>query len=71
MPTQDRVGREQGSDLRECLAPENLSFDRQSSALVIGQQDSLVADVLYQDSALCFEIFDPLLLFSIDSSWQE
>ena len=39
---------EQRANLCELLAAENLSFDGHATTLVIGQQDSLVADVLHQ-----------------------
>ena len=60
-----RVRCEQGSDLGELFAAQEFSFDGQVAALVIGEQDSPFTELLYQDSALGFEIVDPSLLLSV------
>ena len=65
MPSQDRVGREQGADLGELFASQDLAFDGQAATLVIGQQNSPFTERLYQDSTLVFEIVDPLLLLLV------
>ena len=71
MPVEDCVWREQRSNLGERLAPNGLSFHSYSSALVIGQQDSLVAELLFQDSQLCFQTFDFLLLLAINPTGKD
>ena len=71
MPVQRRCqcrdvnGSEQGADLGALLSTEDLSVRSDALELILGQQDSLVAELPVQDSQLCFEILKSQLLLSI------
>ena len=48
MPTQNRVGRNNGRKLRQGFAAEDLPFHRKSTALVIIEQNAFLAHFLLQ-----------------------
>jgi len=50
----------------ESLAAKGLSFDSQSPALVIGKQDTILANVLFEHCYFGLQVLDSLLLLSID-----
>ena len=52
MPPEDCVRREQGPNLLEFLAAKELAFDCQATTLIIGQQDSLVVELLFENGVL-------------------
>lgn len=60
MPTQDRVRCEQRADFRESLPAEDLAFDRQSTSLIVIQQDPLLA-------VRFLEQFENLILNNLDA----
>ena len=66
MPTQNRIGREKRAELLKSLAAEDLSFDRQSAALVIVQQEAFLAQFLSKDLVFGSQVFDEFLLFTVD-----
>ena len=66
MPSQDRVRREQDADLGELFASQNLAFDGQSKSLVIGQQDSLLAELLFENGILGAKVLNRFMSLSID-----
>ncbi|WP_146397224.1 hypothetical protein [Planctomycetes bacterium CA13] len=49
MPTEDCIQREEGANLAQCLSAENLALDRQATMLVIGQNDSILFEFLFED----------------------
>jgi hypothetical protein len=52
VPAQDRIRRDDSGDLPEHLAPEDLPFDSQASALVVVEPDALLAVRFSQDLIL-------------------
>ena len=68
MPAKDGVRRKQSAALFKLLAAEHLPFDGQSAALVIVEQDAFLAKSLFENSVLGAQIFNHLLLFSIDTA---
>ena len=71
MPSQNSVRCEQGSDLLELFAAKELAFDCQSTSLVIGQQDSLLAELLFKNGILGAKVLNDVLLLSIDPTGQD
>ncbi len=70
IPTQDRVGREQGANLFQPFATEDLALDRNSTPLVIAEQDTLLANFLFEHLVLGPQILDCLLLLTVDPGCQ-
>lgn len=68
MPPSDRVECEQNFNLRQLIACEELAFDCQSTSLVIGQQDPLPSEFLFENDILGAKLLDDFLLLSIDPS---
>ena len=68
MPAEDGVRIAQRPELLQQLAPDRLALGRQAALLLIGQQKSLAANVLTQDSVLLLEILDDLLLPAVHPS---
>lgn len=66
MPTQDRVRCEQGAEFLQPFAAEDLTLHRESSTLVIAQQDSLLAELFLEHLIFGSQILDHLLLLAID-----
>ena len=71
MPAQDRVRRDDGTDLSEHLAAEDLALDRQASPLVVGEPDAFLAVRFLQDLILGAQILDDLLLLPIDPAGED
>ena len=71
VPTQDRVRRKQRADLLEPLSSKDLALDGQSTPLIVVEQNPLLAKLLFQDLVFGPEVFDPLLLFSMNSTGQD
>ena len=70
MPTQDRVGREQCADLLQPLPTENLALDRQSTPLVVAEQDAFLAQLFFEHLVLGPQVLDYLLLLPVDPACQ-
>ncbi len=71
MPAQDRVGRKQGTDLGEAFSTQDLPFDCQARALIVVQENPLFAQFLFQDLIFAAQVFDQLLLLSMDPGRQD
>ena len=48
MPTQDRIRSEQRAEQFELPASKNLSFNGESSPLVVTEQDAFLAELLFK-----------------------
>ena len=60
MPGQNRVGRDDRSDLPQHLPPERLPFRGQPAALVVSQAHSAATglDLLFEDAILVNQVLD-------------
>lgn len=61
MPAQDRVGREQRARFLEQFSAKLHSPCGQSTTLVVGEQDSIFAKLLFEALVFCAEILDDML----------
>jgi hypothetical protein len=52
MPPWNRIRSDDGGQLIEHFPPEDLTFDSQPPALVVVEQDSLLSELLFEDSIL-------------------
>ena len=66
MTPQDRVGRKERAEFSKQLASEYFAFNRQSTALIIVEQDSSLAEFLLENSILSHQILDDFLLLAVD-----
>jgi hypothetical protein len=66
VPTQDRVRRHDGRHLSQNLATESLAFRREAAALVVSQPDTPPPQLLPKGAVLLYEVFDHVLLVTID-----
>ena len=66
MPTQNRVGGYNGSQLRHRFAAQSLALDGQYPALVIGQEDAFPSHLVHQGLDLGVLELDDLLLPPVD-----
>jgi len=66
VPAQDGVGSEEGADFRQELAAEDFAFDGESAALIIVEQDTARAELLFEDLVLGAEEVDHFLLAVVD-----
>ena len=66
MPTENRIGREQGADLFESLATEDLALNCQSTSLVVVEQDAFRAVRFPKNPVLGAKVLDRFLLLSVD-----
>ena len=71
VPPQDRIRREQRADFFESLATEDLAFDRQSTPLIIVQQDAFLAELLFEDLVFGSQVFNHFLLLAIDPTSED
>ena len=71
MPTQDRIGCEQRADFFEPFASEDLTLDGQPSPLIVVEQNSLLAELLYQHLVFGSQVLDCRLLLPIDPRCQD
>src|SRR5271166_5290274 len=70
MPAQDRVGRNQGGNLLECLAAQHLASDGESPTLVIVEHDAFLAELFLQDLVFGSQVVDHGLLPVVDPAGQ-
>jgi hypothetical protein len=70
VPAQDCVGCEQRADFFQSLAPQNLALHRQTTSLVVVQQDAFLAEFLFQNLVLGSEVFDDFLLLTVHPAGQ-
>jgi hypothetical protein len=66
MPTQDRVGCEQSTNLFEQLTTQDFTTDGQPASLIIVEQDSLFAQLFFKDLILDSQVVDRFLLLPIN-----
>src|SRR5436190_21371522 len=66
MPAQDGVGGEKSADLSQELAAKDFTFDGQTAALVVVQQDPVFAEFLSEHLVLGPEVINDLLLLLVD-----
>jgi hypothetical protein len=71
MPAQDRFGPHNGGDFLQCLATRYLSYDGQTPALVITEQDPFLAKLLIEHPILSSQILDYILLVAIDPTGED
>jgi hypothetical protein len=71
MPPENRIRSDDGGQLLEPFPPEDLTFDSQPPALVVVEQDSLLSELLFEDSILGQEALDSVLLSAIDPSGKD
>ncbi len=62
MPTQNRIGCDQRADFTEMLTPQRFSRDGQAASLVVREPQPFLAVQFFEDSIMCPEVFDELLL---------
>jgi hypothetical protein len=68
VPTKDGVGSDERSDFGEGASPNGFAADRESPTLIVGQPESLAAELLPENSVLLSEIFDDGVLLATDPS---
>ena len=66
VPSHDRIGCNNGSDLAQNPVADGFASHRQSASLVIGEAKALLSDLLLQDTILLLEVVDYALLISVD-----
>jgi len=71
VPTQNRVGGYNGSQLRHRFAAQSLALDGQYPALVIGQDNPFAAHLLYQRLDLGVLELDDFLLLTVYPAGQD
>ena len=65
MPAQDCVRCEQRAKLPQSFSAQDLAFDSQPSSLVVGQQDTLWDQLLFEYLNLRTKVLDHFLLLAI------
>ena len=65
LPAEDRIRSDDGGQLLEHLAPEDLAFDGQAPALVVVKEDSFFPEPLSEDPVLRKQVLDGVLLSAI------
>ncbi len=65
MPDENRVGCDDGGDLGEQPAAEHLALRGEPAALVVGQPESLAAELLLEHAVLFDEVIDDLGLAAV------
>jgi hypothetical protein len=71
MPPENRIRSHDGGQLLEHLPPEDLAFDGQAPPLVVVEQDSVLSELLSEDPILRQEVFDGVLLSTIDPAGED
>ncbi len=71
VPAQDGVRRYQRADLGKKLAAKDLGFDSQPSALVVVEEDAMVAELFAEDLVFSAQVVDDLLLLAIDPACED
>ena len=71
MPPEQRIRSHDAGQLLEHLPPEDFAFDSQPLALVVAEQDSFLSELLSEDSILCQEILDGVLLTAVDPAGED
>jgi hypothetical protein len=71
VPAQQRVRRNQRPDLAQELAAQDFAFDGQAPALVVAEQDPMLAEFLFQDLIFGAEVVDDLLLLAVHPAGED
>jgi hypothetical protein len=71
VPSEKSIWRHQGLDLREAFPDDLFGLHRESSTLLISEAEPLPAELLPQGSIFRLDIFDHVLLVSIDPASEE
>jgi hypothetical protein len=71
VPAKNRLWSHDSGHLLEHLPPEHLTFDRQTTSLVVIEQDALFAELLSEYTILSSKVFDDFLLSMIDSASED
>ena len=66
MPFQNRVRCEQRAEFLQPFAAEDLPLHRESSTLVIVEQDSFLSKLLLENSVFGSQLFDHFLLLAVE-----
>ena len=70
MPTKDGVGSNERSNFGESPSPDGLAPNGKSSALMVGQSESLTTELLFENSVLFAEKFNNRILLPGDPAAQ-
>ena len=71
VPTKQSIGCHQGPDFQKAFSTDRYGLNRESAALSIGESQSLSAQLLTQRSVFLLEIFNHILLVSIDPARED
>jgi hypothetical protein len=71
MPTQNRIRSHDAGQFVEHLPAEDLAFDSQPPALVVVEQDSVLSELLSENSILRQEVLNGVLLSAVDPAGQD
>jgi hypothetical protein len=71
MPPQNPLRSDDGGQPLEHFPPEDLTFYSQPSALVVVEGDSLLSELLFEDSIFGQEVLDSVLLPAIDPAGKD
>ena len=68
VPSENRVGRDDGAEFAEDASAESLAFGAESAALVVGESEAAVAVEFEEDACLLFEEVDLGALVLVEPS---
>ena len=71
MPRQDRIRRHQRGHLPEQASAELLPLHRETAALVVGEAQPTLAQLLAEDAVLLHEVVDRPRLLPLDQAGEE
>jgi hypothetical protein len=71
MPPEKRIRGHDAGQLLEPLPAEDFAFDSQPPAPVVAEQDSLLSELLPEDSILSQEVLDGVLLSAVDPAAED
>ena len=71
MPSQEGVRREHRADLFQDLAAQDLAFDGQTPALVVTEQDPILAEFFLEHLDFGSQELDPKLLLFMDPASED
>ena len=71
MPSQDRVRRDDASDLVEQASTERLALGGEASALIVGQAQPLLALEFAEDAVLFEQVGDQSRLIRVDEAGEQ
>ena len=71
MPSKNRVGCKQRADFFKQFVAQDLTFDGQATSLIVGQQNSFLANLFLENLILGTKVIDDDLLLAIDPAGQD